>query len=451
MNKAINTENRGAGRSLIALVVLVDFAAIGVVFLMPRADFLKSPVTLLIMIVLASLTGYRPIRIQTLRTTFSASDPFLFATIAALGGLPAILVGVTSLCSSMVGAKMRFNLTKIPFNLAAAAISIGAASWAFELVHSGGGIVRQILPLTFAATIYFLVNATLVSAAIAFESATSFIATWKRTSVWTAVTIYSANTIAVALLFIMDFAGPASLVLGIPPLWLFVAYYRSHRDHLREQQIRMEQILENNQQLEEQVRARTAQLAAKVEELELARNHLRALALTDELTMLANRRRFQHYLDRELSRSRRFNHVFSVLMIDVDHFKSVNDDYGHPMGDLVLKQLANLMKQTVRHTDLAARYGGEEFAVVLAETDKQGGVTLANQLRRLVEKEAFGSSEKGPDRVTISVGVVSFPQDGDTTDELLAMVDRRLYQAKQAGRNRVVSEEPVGQPQSVGG
>jgi diguanylate cyclase (GGDEF)-like protein len=435
-----NSEKRTTGRFLLAFVVLVDLVALGVILLLPRAGFWKSPVTLLFMLGLAALTGYRPINVRPLRTTISASDPFLFATIAALGGLPAVVVGLASICSSMIGAKMRLSLTRTPFNLAAAAISIGAASWVFELVHSGNGALQQVLPLTLATTVYFLVNATLVSLAISIEGATSFVTTWKRTSVWTAVTIYCATTVAVALLFVLDVAGPASLVLGIPPLWLFMAYYRSHRDHLREQQIRMEQILEHNQLLEKEVRARTAQLAAKVDELERARNHLRELAHTDELTLLANRRRFQHYLSRELSRSKRFKHEFSVLLIDVDRFKRVNDDYGHPMGDLVLQQLASLVENSVRHTDLAARYGGEEFAVVLAETDKQGGVTLAEQLRRRVEQQVFGSSGEGPGRLTISVGVVSYPDDAGEADELIAMADRRLYQAKAAGRNRVVGE-----------
>jgi diguanylate cyclase (GGDEF)-like protein len=127
-------------------------------------------------------------------------------------------------------------------------------------------------------------------------------------------------------------------------------------------------------------------------------------------------------------------------MIDVDHFKRINDEYGHPMGDLVLQQLATILDQNVRAADLAARYGGEEYAAVLAETPKFGALALAKQLRRLVAEHSFGiGDEAGPNRVTISIGIATFPEDADDADELILIADQRLYQAKETGRDRVVA------------
>jgi diguanylate cyclase (GGDEF)-like protein len=440
INDVTKPEKRSRGRTLLVFVVGVEILAIGAVFHLPLVDLQRAPLTLFLMLAISALTGFRPIHIRPLRTIVSASDPFLLASIAALGGISALLVGLVSILSSMIGAKMRFNATRTPFNFAAAAVSIIAGSWIFESLVSGTGVLSQVLPLAAATTVYFLVNSILVSAAISIEGDSSFVSTWKRTSLWTAATIYCAMTLAVGLLFVMEVAGPTALVLGVPPLWFFIAYYRSRRDHLREQQNRMEQILESNERLEEEVRARTAQLAAKVDELERARNHLRELAHTDELTLLANRRRFQHYLAREHSRSKRFDHPFSLLLIDIDHFKAVNDNYGHPMGDLVLQQLAALLENKVRSTDLAARHGGEEFAIVLAETALSGALKLADQLCCLVGEHTFGAGDGlGPGRITISIGVVSYPEDAADADELISMADQRLYRAKESGRDRAVA------------
>jgi len=428
-------------RRTLTFTIIVTALAVGALFSLPREDLYREPFTLLLILALSALTGYRPINIRPLRTTISASDPFLFATIAALGGLPAVLVGLISILTTMIGAKLRPSLLKLLFNIAAAVTSIAAAAWAFELLATGERTVaRQVFPLLAATTVYFVVNTSLISAVISIDGGKSFFATWKKTSLWTAVTSYCATTLAVALLFLLDAAGPIWLVLGIPPLWLFIAYFRSHRDRLREQQMRMEQILESNQRLEEQVQARTEQLAAKVAELERAKDHLRELANTDELTMLSNRRRFDHTLEREFNRSSRFDHPLSILLLDIDHFKSINDTYGHPVGDLVLQQLANAIDKSVRNTDLTARYGGEEFALVLAETPKFGAMTMAKQLRTRIAEHRFGTPDgNDPIRVTVSIGVASFPEDAETVEELISIADQRLYKAKQAGRDRVVA------------
>jgi len=427
-------------RRLGAFIVGVCALAVSVLWFLPRADLDREPEMLLLMLALAALTGHRPINLRSLRTTVSASDPFLFATIAALGGVPAVLVGLISILSSSIGAKIHIDAKKLIFNLAACVVAVSTASWTFEFFANGDTVLQQVLPLFLATTVYFLANTSLIAAAISIDRGKAFFSIWKGSTLWTAVTNYCGMTVAIGLLLVVDFAGPVGLVLGAPPVWLFVAYFRSHRDRLREQQARMEQVLESNQRLEDQVRARTKQLDAKVAELERAKAHLRNLANTDELTLLANRRHFQHYLSRELSRGKRFKHPVSVLLIDADHFKRINDDFGHPTGDLVLQQLATAIDHGVRSTDLAARYGGEEFAIVLAETPKAGALKVAKKLCRRIAETSFGpEGSPGPDRLTVSIGVAAYPEDAADSEELVSVADQRLYQAKEAGRDRAIA------------
>lgn len=157
---------------------------------------------------------------------------------------------------------------------------------------------------------------------------------------------------------------------------------------------------------------------------------LRELSVTDELTGLANRRRLTQLLDEEVRRSARTGHMFAVLMIDLDHFKLVNDRFGHQTGDGVLKQCATALRQSVRTTDLVGRYGGEEFCVVLPETSAAGAHRVAEKLR-----EAVGVL---PDPVpTISVGLALW-EPRSSVDDLLRRADQALYKAKEAGRNRTV-------------
>ena len=157
---------------------------------------------------------------------------------------------------------------------------------------------------------------------------------------------------------------------------------------------------------------------------------LRELSVTDELTGLANRRSLDRKLEEEVRRSERTSHVFSALMIDLDHFKQVNDRYGHQTGDDVLKQCAAALRENVRAADFVARYGGEEFCVLLPVTPPKGGHRLAEKLRKAVKDL--------PDPVpTISIGV-AFWQPHMTAEEVLRRADEALYKAKAAGRDRVV-------------
>jgi diguanylate cyclase (GGDEF)-like protein len=166
------------------------------------------------------------------------------------------------------------------------------------------------------------------------------------------------------------------------------------------------------------------------------------LAITDGLTQLYINRYFRLKLHDEMIRSRRYNHPVSLIMADIDDFKLVNDTMGHRQGDMVLAGVARILKRAVRETDLVCRYGGEEFAIVLPETSAANAGVAAENLRRLIEEAKLPALHGKPLRVTISVGVASFPADATTEDELVQAADNALYAAKAGGRNRVRFFEP---------
>ncbi len=180
------------------------------------------------------------------------------------------------------------------------------------------------------------------------------------------------------------------------------------------------------------------ELQEKVIELQRTKEELRHLAITDGLTGLYNYRYFKEQLLQELNRAKRHELNISVVMIDIDHFKHYNDKNGHPAGDLVLKEIAYLLKANIRNIDLAARYGGEEFSLILIETDKPSAGIVAEKIRKLVEENGFASENSQPGgKLTISTGVATFPKDGEDFDTLVSQADQRLYRAKEAGRNLI--------------
>lgn len=162
------------------------------------------------------------------------------------------------------------------------------------------------------------------------------------------------------------------------------------------------------------------------------------LAVTDGLTEVYNHRYFQAFLDRELSRARRYHRTLSLIMIDLDRFKNINDTYGHQTGDTILRGVAAAIKAQARDVDLVARYGGEEFMVVLPETNKNEAQSLAERIRQAVREQRYALPEgQGEIQVTISLGVASFPEDGADKSELVDRVDKALYRSKTEGRDRV--------------
>ena len=161
------------------------------------------------------------------------------------------------------------------------------------------------------------------------------------------------------------------------------------------------------------------------------------LAIRDVLTGVYNRRHLMDTLERELSRSTRLGSALSLCMFDVDHFKSVNDTYGHPAGDVVLAHFASLAGVGLRGNDVFGRYGGEEFVLVLPDTDVKGAMNVAERMRDRVEKSAFPGIPAGR-RITVSVGVAGLAP-GEGISELTSRADKALYAGKVAGRNRVTS------------
>jgi two-component system chemotaxis family response regulator WspR len=177
-------------------------------------------------------------------------------------------------------------------------------------------------------------------------------------------------------------------------------------------------------------------------ELEKKNKELQRLSSLDGLTGIANRRRFDEYLEQEWLRAARSSKAISLILTDIDHFKTYNDNYGHQGGDEVLRQVAQTLEAGIRRPgDLAARYGGEEFAIVLPDTDLGGAAQVADKLRRDIEAlDIPHAHSSAADHVTISMGVASIvPREGGLPAALIEAADQGLYEAKRVGRNRFVS------------
>jgi diguanylate cyclase (GGDEF)-like protein len=184
------------------------------------------------------------------------------------------------------------------------------------------------------------------------------------------------------------------------------------------------------------------QLQEKVKQLEIAKERLSELAVTDGLTGLYNYRFFKEYLVREIRRASRFHLFISLIMLDIDYFKNYNDTHGHLAGDEILKTLAQLMVTNLRSIDVAARYGGEEFVLVLPETNKTAARIVAEKIQELVENYKFPLGETQPNgRITVSMGIATYPDNGSSVEELINCADRRLYGAKTGGRNKVMESD----------
>ena len=179
-------------------------------------------------------------------------------------------------------------------------------------------------------------------------------------------------------------------------------------------------------------------IVRNITDQERARERLEELAITDSLTKVYNRSYFQYCLGVELLKAQRYKLPLSLIMLDIDYFKSFNDKYGHQIGDIVLVTLAQLLKNTVRKIDIIARYGGEEFVVILPHTGAKESQLLAERLRENIEKHTIRSIMDRHLNFTVSLGIATFANNNfKNIDDLIKGADDALYKAKKSGRNRV--------------
>ncbi|MGV8922597.1 MAG: diguanylate cyclase [Thermomonas sp.] len=200
--------------------------------------------------------------------------------------------------------------------------------------------------------------------------------------------------------------------------------YEQERDLIKQN----EKLRQMNAELESLVEVRTQELVEKNQQLEV-------LSVTDPLTGLFNRRKIDEVMEEELARSRRYGVHLAIIMVDIDHFKQVNDTYGHGAGDVVLVGVASLLRSCTRDSDATGRLGGEEFVVLCRHSTLEGALSAAEKLRAAIACHAFA----GVDPITASFGLATC-RDGDTVASLLGRADAALYRAKNNGRNRVEVE-----------
>jgi len=201
-------------------------------------------------------------------------------------------------------------------------------------------------------------------------------------------------------------------------------------DQMDEERIVLQRKLEDERRLREQLTA--------------INEELKRLSTTDGLTGLANYRYMRNWLTTEFEIATRYALPLSAIMLDIDNFKAVNDEHGHPFGDFVLKGIADIIRGQARRADFAARYGGEEFAIVLPNTDGQAGINLARRIHNAINKHTFDDGAHQC-HITTSIGISNHPADGvRTSEDLIDLADRALYAAKAKGRNRIVSWHEMG-------
>ncbi len=180
------------------------------------------------------------------------------------------------------------------------------------------------------------------------------------------------------------------------------------------------------------------ELRAKLAVIFNRQRYYKDLASIDDLTKLGNRRFFNANFDNIYQIAGQYCKTFSLAALDIDHFKNINDTYGHPVGDFVLKELARWLKENIRSTDILARTGGEEFAILLPETIKVSAFSVLERLKNEITSKTFVKpGEKHRLKITLSIGLASFPEDSDDKEDLFKKADDALYLAKQKGRNRV--------------
>lgn len=204
-----------------------------------------------------------------------------------------------------------------------------------------------------------------------------------------------------------------------------------HEKDILQTKTKLEELYQATHEANKKLERLHEEYEIKQQELMSLNHQLEALVSIDALTGLKNRRFFQQRLLESLALFQRTQQTFSLLIIDIDHFKRINDTYGHPVGDFVLTNLAQLLQSLSREMDIAARYGGEEFVILLPNTDKENAMLTAERYRSKIESAAWGEY-----KVTVSIGAATVSQE-DTDESLLNKADQALYSSKKGGRNRI--------------
>lgn len=208
---------------------------------------------------------------------------------------------------------------------------------------------------------------------------------------------------------------------------------------------RLRREIMGHQETVEQLRAANMQLRLQLDEIHQLQERLKEQAVRDPLTGLHNRRYLDETLPRELARAKREGYPLSIIMIDLDRFKQINDTYGHPAGDEVIKALAEILRHGTREGDVACRYGGEEFVVALPRMDPDGARNRADEWRLAIANRTIHHGELCL-QVTLSAGISAFPDHGSEMDTLVQSADLALYLSKHDGRNRVTCYMPQAEP-----
>jgi two-component system, cell cycle response regulator len=225
---------------------------------------------------------------------------------------------------------------------------------------------------------------------------------------------------------------------------LKIKHTRSIQEILQEANIRLSLLNLNYDQMNKQLIKTQIELEKLTEELEKKNRILDNLANIDGLTEVFNHRYFQNDLSQEINRAERNDNFLSLILCDIDHFKSFNDEYGHQAGDYILKEFCKVLKDNLREYDMLARYGGEEFVIILPETDEGEALIVAEKLREAIEDAVFDDNNETY-KVTCSFGVASCRpavEDNFSKNDLISKADHALYSAKEAGRNRVAKYAP---------
>jgi len=267
------------------LVLAVTATALPVV---AATGAINSPVrgdALALLVALAAVAGAHPVRISSLRCELTATHPAIFCALAALGPSAAILAAVAGVLGAAVARRGKGSVLRLAYNLAAVSLATASAAWTFHVLggRPGDPLSAILGPLAAAATVYFLVNSGLVAAAIALEMQRSFQASWVSSLSWTVPSYFTGLTVAALLLLVLETLGPRGLVLGIPPIWLLVAFYRAHRERVEEQERRIRDVEALNAELEE-----------RVDELRHADAHVRRLQGLLPICMHCKRIRDDH-------------------------------------------------------------------------------------------------------------------------------------------------------------